>query len=88
MAPDEAIAEKVRHLIEQLAPSRPTFDVTERTDLREQLGYHSLAVLELAIELEHAFDLDPITDVDVGEILVVGDLVALVRQLVRDGGLL
>jgi acyl carrier protein len=72
---------EVRRIILELAPEPPEppeypLDVAELTDL----GYHSLALLELAFELEDTFDLAPIDQEEamgIKTIVDVQDLVVL-----------
>ena len=72
---------EVRRIILELAPEPPAPpeyppDVAELTDL----GYHSLALLELAFELEDTFDLAPIDQEEamgIKTIMDVQDLVVL-----------
>lgn len=59
---DEAVIRaRVRELVERMAPRKGVADATQ-LDLATDLGYHSLALLELAFALEEAFGLPPITE--------------------------
>lgn len=51
----------VRAIVLELAPVR-TEQVDPQAGLVDQLGYHSLAMLELAFTLEEEFDLAPIDE--------------------------
>ncbi|NYT95664.1 acyl carrier protein [Salinispora sp. H7-4] len=58
---DEHIRTKVKAIVLDLAPSPEGLDGTE-TALVQDLGFHSLALMELAFALEDEFDLDPIDE--------------------------
>jgi acyl carrier protein len=44
------------------------------------LGYDSLALIELAVELELEFELDPLDESAIAALGTVGDAIALVEQ--------
>lgn len=74
---EEEIRTKVLAVIGDMAPKQ---DVTLTPDsvLIQDLGYHSLALMEVAFALEDEFDLDPIDEKTAREIttvLAVQDLV-------------
>lgn len=75
------IVEKVQETIAKLAPNQ---DVTVTADhlLLEDLEYHSLALLELAVELEEMFNLPPLDETTASEVSNVGDVCKLVAGLV------
>jgi acyl carrier protein len=58
-AEEQTIEEVVRQIVRALAPE-PIDDIERTTDLRDDLGYHSLALVELGFLVEDAFLLDPI----------------------------
>lgn len=59
---DEAATRaRVRELVVRMAPRKGALDAAE-LDLTTDLGYHSLALLELAFALEEAFGLPPTTE--------------------------
>lgn len=53
--------------------------VSETTTLKEDLGIDSLAAVELAMELESAFNVR-IEDEELAALKTVGDIVALLNQ--------
>lgn len=72
-------------MVGALAPdARP--EVTPETRLVEDLGYHSLALLELAVLLEDTFGLPPLDVASGGEIGKVGDITRLVRHALAGAG--
>ncbi|WP_328316158.1 acyl carrier protein [Streptomyces sp. NBC_00388] len=58
----EEVRETVLAIIEQLAPERGRFDADKDMRLIEDLGFHSLALLEMAFAIEDDFDLPPIDE--------------------------
>ncbi|MBA3780254.1 MAG: hypothetical protein H0X12_00125 [Nocardioides sp.] len=58
----EEVRETVLAIIEQLAPERERFDAGANLRLIEDLGFHSLALLEMAFAIEDDFDLPPIDE--------------------------
>jgi acyl carrier protein len=77
----------VRRLVIELAP-KSDLSVEEGTRLREDLEYHSLALLELAFSLEDEFDLSPIDEATARTILTVGAVEDhVVKELVQRGEL-
>ena len=53
------------------------------TTLVEDLGYHSLALIELAFALEDEFDLEPIDEAAARHITTIGKIQDLVIERVR-----
>jgi acyl carrier protein len=85
---EQNVRETVHGVIRQLAPDP---DVPFEPDARliEDLGFHSLALLELAFALEDEFDLTPI-DQEAAQRITTMRAVAdfVVAEIVaRDGGL-
>lgn len=58
----EEVRETVLAIIEQLAPERERFDAGTDMHLVNDLGFHSLALLEMAFAIEDDFDLPPIDE--------------------------
>ncbi len=69
----------IRMIISQTAPAEVD-DLTPGLRLIEDLGYHSLALLELAFALEDEFDLPPLDEATARKIRTVGDVEDLVIQ--------
>jgi len=69
----------IRKMISQFAP-RNVDDLTPDTGLIDDLGYHSLALLELAYALEDEFGLPPLDEETARDILTVRDIEGLVAQ--------
>jgi acyl carrier protein len=63
----------IRLLIKELSPI-PTSDHPDEARLVDDLGYHSLALLELAFALEDEFGLQPIDEQTARKILTVRDV--------------
>jgi acyl carrier protein len=71
---------RVRDLIGKMSP------LGERTaeshhDVMNDLGYDSVAIVELALVLESEFGLQPIDDEEAFDVVTVGDIEQLVRRL-------
>lgn len=77
----------VHRIVGSLAPDRAQ-DVTRESDLRNDLGYHSLALVELAFLIEDAFSLDPIRREEAELIQVVGEITDFVEQRAAERGFL
>ncbi|WP_040392349.1 acyl carrier protein [Catelliglobosispora koreensis] len=73
------IREHVQELIKSLAPEK-TVPVVAEARLVEELGYHSLALIELSFLLEDEFNLPPIDEESARAITTV----SLVEQHVID----
>lgn len=69
----------IRMMVSQFAPA-DIDGLTPDTRLIEDLGYHSLALLELAFALEDEFNLPPLDGETAANILTVGDVEKLVAQ--------
>jgi acyl carrier protein len=83
MMTDAEIAEQVRKVVAALAPNGQA-PVTPQARLVEELGFHSLALLELAVELEEMFKLPPLDATVARGIGTVRDASELVTRLVRE----
>ena len=82
---EDEVAVKVHDMVGELAPT-PGADVTPEARLVEDLGYHSLALLELSVLLEDTFGLPPLDAADAREIGQVGDITRLVHQAMAGAG--
>lgn len=74
----------IREVITDLAPTRG--EVVSSARLVEELGCHSLSLLELAFSLEDEFDLPTIDEATAREILTVGDVELHVFEHLRANG--
>ena len=81
----DALRACVREVVLRLAPDRPEAADSDRL-LREDLGYDSLALAELAFALEEIFRLPPLPGEETADINSVGDVEALVTGLAERGG--
>jgi acyl carrier protein len=69
----ETLRTQVRQLIGEMSPlGSRTAESTDR--LIEDLGYDSLAVIELSLQLESQFSLAPMAQADAADITTVGDI--------------
>jgi acyl carrier protein len=75
----QAAREQVCAMVSAMAPS-PAGTVTDSTGLREELGYDSLRMMELALALELGFSLPPIDIEATIGVATVGDVVRLVAE--------
>ena len=76
------IRELVVEIVRELAKDK-SIALSEDRLLVEDLGFHSLALLELAFTLEDEFDLLPITEDDAREITTVGKVIEHVLSQLR-----
>lgn len=81
--PESELRNGVRTIVAELAPEAVA-EVTDDHRLIEDLGFHSLAVLELAFTLEDQFDLDPIEEDRAAGVKTVRDIADLVVAELRD----
>ena len=49
--------EKLKEIVVKVAPGTDVSNVTEQTNLVEDLGFDSLALMMMAMEIEDAFDI-------------------------------
>jgi acyl carrier protein len=81
------VSARMRALVSRLAPEPPAGEVEGALELIQDLGYHSLALLELAFALEGEFGLPPIGERDARGMRTVADVEAYVaRELDARGG--
>ncbi|MBB4637598.1 phosphopantetheine-binding protein [Longimicrobium terrae] len=71
---------RVRDLVLRLAPEPPAAPPEDGTHLVEELGYHSLALLELAFALEGEFGLRPLDERAARDMRTVADVAAHVLR--------
>lgn len=55
-------------------------NITESADLVEDLGLDSLDLVELAMNLEEAYELPEISDVEMEKVKTVADVVSLIKK--------
>jgi acyl carrier protein len=85
---EEEVRDVIVAIIRQLAPGGEGFDGTTDAHLVHDLGYHSLALLELAFAIEDDFDLPPIDEETGRGISTTEHVVSYVLgQLREQGGL-
>jgi acyl carrier protein len=70
-------------VIADMAPNQDV-TVTAASHLVQDLGYHSLALMEVAFAIEDEFDLDPIDEDTARKITTVGAVQDLVVQRIED----
>jgi acyl carrier protein len=68
---EQDVRESIRSIVAELAPEAPD-ELTSEARLVDDLGFHSLALLELAFTLEDEFDLPPIDEATARQITTVG----------------
>lgn len=78
---ESEIRTQTRRIILELAPEPP--DKPPDNAALTDLGYHSLALLELAFELEDTFDLTPIDQEEAMAIQTIGHVQDLVVEQLR-----
>lgn len=84
----EEVSATIRELILDLAPSPENAEQSGDARLAEDLGFHSLALLELAFSLEDEFDLPPIDEDTARQITTMSRIEEHVLGILRDQGAL
>jgi acyl carrier protein len=79
------IRQIVLNVILEMAPN-PEGGSAPETTLVDDLGYHSLALMEVAFALEDEFDLDPIDEASARTITTVGAVQNYVVDKLRERG--
>ena len=75
----ETVRKQVIELVLELAPEPPAKGVdVARANFGEDLGYHSVVLVELGFAIEERFGLDPITAEDVEDVENPDDLARFV----------
>ena len=80
---DNHVDDLIKQLIIDLCPGSAE-NITEKSHLANDLGYHSLALVELAFAIEDKFDLEPIDQVTAKGIQTVGDIVNYVTSQIAE----
>lgn len=80
---EDEVRAAVLAVILDMAPN-PSGARGPETSLIQDLGYHSLALMEVAFALEDEFDLDPIDEDTARKITTVGAVQDLVVQRIAD----
>ncbi|KUJ69160.1 hypothetical protein ACZ90_12410 [Streptomyces albus subsp. albus] len=84
MGAAEPQAARVREIIGELCPlGARTVRSTDR--LADDLGYDSVAFLELALALENEFELDELEEGKASDLATVADIEALIREVSGEG---
>lgn len=83
---EEQVRDYVADIILELAPNPDELDSDTKLRLVEDLGFHSLALLELAFTLEDEFDLPPIDEATARQITSVGKVADHVVNELRGRG--
>jgi len=71
---EQSLRTTIRNLIRELAPNQLVIELNAEHRLVEDLGYHSLALMELAFTLEDEFGLDPLDEQQALKIELAGDV--------------
>lgn len=77
----------VLRIVKSLAPDGDAA-VSATSDLRDELGYHSLALVELAFVIEDAFSLDPIPREEAERVRLVGEITEYIEEKAAERGFL
>lgn len=86
MDAEKEVAATVRTLVTLLAPAaEPGEEVTADTKLIADLGFHSLALLELGCAVEELFEIGTLAERLAGQVDRVGDVELLLGQAVAQG---
>lgn len=82
MEMSDAVSARVYEIIGQLCPEgQRTVRATDQ--IVDDLGYHSVKLVELTIELEAEFNLPPIDDRTVTGCQTAGDLATLITKMLE-----
>ena len=76
---DDELGRRVRAMVGEMSPLGPREALPEHR-MTEDLGFDSLATVELTTALEEEFGLEPIDEESAMDVLTVADLVELVRS--------
>lgn len=80
-AEETNIRRQIAELVMEFAPN-PDVAPTTQTLLSDELGYHSIVMIELAVALEREFRLDPLPPTEARNIRTLGHIQdAVVRQI-------
>ncbi|WP_431951976.1 acyl carrier protein [Nocardia lijiangensis] len=79
----DPIHDTVHRIIRRLAPEQIDGPIGS-ADLVDELGFHSLALLELAVAIEDELGLPPMNEADAQDIRTVDDVEAYVRAAVEN----
>jgi acyl carrier protein len=80
---EKAVRERVCAIVSAMAPD-PRGTVADETDLKDELEYDSLRLMELAMALELRFALPPIDIESTIQVATVGDVVRLVTEALAE----
>jgi acyl carrier protein len=81
---DETTQARVRRILVEINPSDR--EITPDARMIEDLGFHSLALLELMFACEEEFGLPPIEETAAAKISTVGDVESYVAEQVAQLG--
>jgi len=79
MTMGDELGDRIRAIVGEMSPLGPRVALPEHR-MTEDLGFDSLATLELTTALEEEFGLEPIDEEVAMEILTVADLEKLIRH--------
>lgn len=82
MTATEQIAARVREIVGDLCPLGER-EAQSDDEIIADLGYDSMAMVELSLVLESEFNLEPMDDDQAVDLVTVGDVEELVVQMVQ-----
>jgi acyl carrier protein len=77
----QEVEQTIKKMVRDLCPGDAS-QMTDTSRLAEDLGYHSLALVELAFAIEDRFDIEPIDQGTAQTIRTVADVVGHVQSKV------
>ncbi|MET8307422.1 MULTISPECIES: phosphopantetheine-binding protein [unclassified Micromonospora] len=80
------VRDSVTAIVTELAPNPEQIEGSGDSRLVEDLGFHSLALLELAFTLEDEFDLPPIDETTARKIVTIDAVAEHVSDILRSRG--
>ncbi|EFV14267.1 acyl carrier protein [Segniliparus rugosus] len=79
MQDPDHVRTRVYNLVGRLSPEGPK-EILPTDRIIDDLGYHSVKVVELVIEIELEFNLPPFSEADTAGVETVDDIVQLVEK--------
>jgi len=83
---EQEVRDAIVSIIRQVAPEPGDYDGSADARLVDTLGFHSLALLELAFAIEDDFDLPPIDEETGRGIATTEDVIGYVVRQLREQG--
>lgn len=86
MTQNDELKEKVYEIILQISidSGLEVDTINDETNISSDLGFDSVAIIELIVEIENTFDVEmDEDDMDVNNLLMVGKLIDMINERIR-----